>query len=211
MLDSEGRRMIMEMSPDMRERAWEELRARVAGCQRCGLCRTRTNTVFGQGSVNTPLVLVGEGPGADEDASGLAFVGRAGQLLTRILSAGGIDRESIFICNVVKCRPPNNRTPTQEEMLMCGDFLEAQLLLLRPRIVVCLGNTPLKWLLRTTEGITALRGRWFDWRGIQLFPMFHPSYLLRNDSRAKGSPKDLTWQDVQQLKARLDELAPQVG
>ncbi|MBR1671640.1 MAG: uracil-DNA glycosylase [Fretibacterium sp.] len=199
------------MSPDMRERAWEELRARVAGCQRCGLCRTRTNTVFGQGSVNTPLVLVGEGPGADEDASGLAFVGRAGQLLTRILSAGGIDRESIFICNVVKCRPPNNRTPTQEEMLMCGDFLEAQLLLLRPRIVVCLGNTPLKWLLRTTEGITALRGRWFDWRGIQLFPMFHPSYLLRNDSRAKGSPKDLTWQDVQQLKARLDELAPQVG
>ena len=201
----------MEMSPDMRERAWEELRARVAGCQRCGLCRTRTNTVFGQGSVNTPLVLVGEGPGADEDASGLAFVGRAGQLLTRILSAGGIDRESIFICNVVKCRPPNNRTPTQEEMLMCGDFLEAQLLLLRPRIVVCLGNTPLKWLLRTTEGITALRGRWFDWRGIQLFPMFHPSYLLRNDSRAKGSPKDLTWQDVQQLKARLDELAPQVG
>ncbi|MCR5347931.1 MAG: uracil-DNA glycosylase [Fretibacterium sp.] len=194
------------MDPDVRNKAWEELRSRVEGCQRCGLCRTRTKTVFGQGSVDTPLVFVGEGPGADEDASGVAFVGRAGQLLTKILSAGGIDRESVFICNVVKCRPPNNRTPTQEEMLMCGDFLEAQLLLLRPRIVVCLGNTPLKWLLKTTEGITALRGRWFDWRGIQLFPMFHPSYLLRNDSRVKGSPKDLTWQDVQQLKARLDEL-----
>ena len=193
------------------EAAWEELRGRVAACRRCGLCETRTNTVFGQGAVRTPIVMVGEGPGADEDAQGLAFVGRAGQLLTKILSAAGIDRESVFITNVVKCRPPNNRTPTQEEMLKCGDFLEAQLLLLRPRILVCLGNTPLKWLLRTSEGITALRGRWFDWRGVQLFPMFHPSYLLRNDSRQKGSPKDLTWQDVQNLKARLDEITKRKG
>lgn len=194
-----------------REAAWEELRGRVAACRRCGLCETRTNTVFGQGAVHTPIVMVGEGPGADEDAQGLAFVGRAGQLLTKILGAAGIDRESVFITNVVKCRPPNNRTPTQEEMLKCGDFLEAQLLLLRPRILVCLGNTPLKWLLRTSEGITALRGRWFDWRGVQLFPMFHPSYLLRNDSRQKGSPKDLTWQDVQNLKARLDEITKRKG
>lgn len=194
-----------------REAAWEELRGRVAACRRCGLCETRTNTVFGQGAVHTPIVMVGEGPGADEDAQGLAFVGRAGQLLTKILSAAGIDRESVFITNVVKCRPPNNRTPTQEEMLKCGDFLEAQLLLLRPRILVCLGNTPLKWILRTSEGITALRGRWFDWRGVQLFPMFHPSYLLRNDSRQKGSPKDLTWQDVQNLKARLDEITKRKG
>ena len=194
-----------------REAAWEELRGRVAACRRCGLCETRTNTVFGQGAVRTPIVMVGEGPGADEDAQGLAFVGRAGQLLTKILSAAGIDRESVFITNVVKCRPPNNRTPTQEEMLKCGDFLEAQLLLLRPRILVCLGNTPLKWLLRTSEGITALRGRWFDWRGVRLFPMFHPSYLLRNDSRQKGSPKDLTWQDVQNLKARLDEITKRKG
>ncbi len=193
------------------EAAWEELRGRVAACRRCGLCEARTNTVFGQGAVRTPIVMVGEGPGADEDAQGLAFVGRAGQLLTKILSAAGIDRESVFITNVVKCRPPNNRTPTQEEMLKCGDFLEAQLLLLRPRILVCLGNTPLKWLLRTSEGITALRGRWFDWRGVQLFPMFHPSYLLRNDSRQKGSPKDLTWQDVQNLKARLDEITKRKG
>mgnify|MGYP001712404855 FL=1 len=193
------------------EAAWEDLRGRVAACRRCGLCEARTNTVFGQGAVRTPIVMVGEGPGADEDAQGLAFVGRAGQLLTKILSAAGIDRESVFITNVVKCRPPNNRTPTQEEMLKCGDFLEAQLLLLRPRILVCLGNTPLKWLLRTSEGITALRGRWFDWRGVRLFPMFHPSYLLRNDSRQKGSPKDLTWQDVQNLKARLDEITKRKG
>ena len=193
------------------EAAWEDLRGRVAPCRRCGLCEARTNTVFGQGAVRPPIVMVGEGPGADEDAQGLAFVGRAGQLLTKILSAAGIDRESVFITNVVKCRPPNNRTPTQEEMLKCGDFLEAQLLLLRPRILVCLGNTPLKWLLRTSEGITALRGRWFDWRGVRLFPMFHPSYLLRNDSRQKGSPKDLTWQDVQNLKARLDEITKRKG
>ena len=188
------------------EKAWAELRSRVASCQRCGLCRTRTNTVFGQGSVHTPLVFVGEGPGEDEDKSGLAFVGPAGQLLTKILNAGGIDRESVFICNVVKCRPPGNRNPAQEEMLACGDFLEAQLLLLRPRIVVCLGNTPLKWLLKTSSGITSRRGQWYDWRGIWLFPMFHPSYLLRNYSRQKGSPKDLTWQDIRSLKARLDEI-----
>ena len=194
-----------------RDQAWEELRARVASCRKCGLCETRTNTVFGQGATRTSLVLVGEGPGADEDQAGLAFVGRAGQLLTQILKAGGIDRESIFITNVVKCRPPGNRNPDPEEMLKCGDFLEAQLLLLRPRILVCLGNVPARWILKTSEGITALRGRWFDWRGIQVFPMFHPSYLLRNDSRAKGSPKELTWQDVQALKARLDEIDIQKG
>ena len=184
---------------DRRAVAWDELRSRVETCDRCGLCAARTRTVFGQGAVRTPLVFVGEGPGADEDREGLAFVGKAGQLLTQILGAAGIDRESVFITNVVKCRPPNNRVPTQEEMLRCGDYLEAQLLLLRPRLLVCLGNTPMRWILKTTEGITALRGRW-----IEVMPMFHPSYLLRNDSRQKGSPKDLTWQDVQKLKARLD-------
>ncbi|MDR3232046.1 MAG: uracil-DNA glycosylase [Synergistaceae bacterium] len=187
-----------------RASAWAKLKARVEACERCELAQTRTKVVFGQGTVDTPLVFVGEGPGADEDAEGLAFVGRAGQLLTQILSAGGISREDVFITNVVKCRPPNNRTPSPEEMMQCGDFLEAQLLLLRPKILVCLGNTPMKWILKTTEGITALRGRWFGWRGIEVMPMFHPSYLLRNDSRKKGSPKDLTWQDVQALKERLD-------
>ncbi|MDR1049243.1 MAG: uracil-DNA glycosylase, partial [Synergistaceae bacterium] len=125
-----------------RAAAWTELRARVAACERCKLCRTRTKTVFGQGAEDTPLVFVGEGPGEDEDLQGLAFVGRAGQLLTRILTVGGIPREEVFITNVVKCRPPGNRTPEPEEMMMCGDFLEAQLLLLNPKILVCLGNTP---------------------------------------------------------------------
>ncbi|MDR1378721.1 MAG: uracil-DNA glycosylase [Synergistaceae bacterium] len=185
--------------------AWATLRERVQACDKCGLCQTRANVVFGQGFVNTSLVFVGEGPGEDEDMQGLAFVGRAGQLLTRILSAGGISREDVFITNVVKCRPPNNRTPLPEEMMRCGDFLEAQLLLLRPKILVCLGATATKWILKTTEGISALRGRWVKWRGLDVFPMFHPSYLLRDDSRRKGSPKELTWQDIQVLKERFDQ------
>ena len=150
---------VRRIPADRYASAWDELRARVEACDRCGLCAARTRTVFGQGAVRTPLVFVGEGPGADEDREGLAFVGKAGQLLTQILGAAGIDRESVFITNVVKCRPPNNRVPTQEEMLRCGDYLEAQLLLLRPRLLVCLGNTPMRWILKTTEGITALRGR----------------------------------------------------
>jgi DNA polymerase len=193
-----------------RAAAWAALRSAVGACEKCGLCQTRTRTVFGQGSLDTPLVFVGEGPGEDEDAQGLAFVGRAGQLLTRILSAGGISREEVFIANVVKCRPPGNRVPTPEEMMMCGGFLEAQLLLLRPKILVPLGATSTKWILKTTEGVNALRGRWFEWRGIEVFPMFHPSYLLRDDSRRKGSPKDLTWQDVQVLKEKLDRCGKEV-
>ena len=189
---------------EMRAAAWEELKKRVAVCDRCGLGATRTNVVFGQGSIDTPLVFVGEGPGADEDQQGLAFVGKAGQLLTKILSAGGISRDEVFITNVVKCRPPNNRLPAAEEMMRCGDYLEAQLLLLKPKILVCLGATSVKWILKTTEAISAIRGRWFEWRGIEVFPMFHPSYLLRDESRKKGSPKDLTWQDVQALNERLD-------
>ncbi|MDR1376586.1 MAG: uracil-DNA glycosylase [Synergistaceae bacterium] len=193
-----------------RAAAWTALRSAVQACERCGLCHTRTKVVFGQGAVDTPLVFVGEGPGEDEDAQGLAFVGRAGQLLTRILSAGGISRDDIFITNVVKCRPPGNRVPTPEEMMVCGVFLEAQLLLLHPKILVCLGGTSTKWILKTTEGISGLRGRWFEWRGIEVFPMFHPSYLLRDESRKKGSPKDLTWKDVQVLKEKLDQYGSEV-
>ena len=193
-----------------RNDAWEELKKRVTECCSCELGKGRKNVVFGQGEVKTPLVFVGEGPGADEDEQGLAFVGKAGQLLTKILSAGGITRDKVFITNVVKCRPPGNRAPTPEEMMRCGDHLEAQLLLLKPRILVCLGATSAKWILRTTESISSLRGRWFEWRGIEVFPMFHPSYLLRDESRRKGSPKDLTWQDVQTLKERLDRFGEEI-
>jgi len=185
--------------------AWTELEERVKNCKECKLCETRTNTVFGQGNRDSGVVLIGEGPGEDEDLQGLAFVGKAGQLLTQILEAGKISREDVFIMNIVKCRPPDNRTPTAEEMAKCNQHLESQLALLRPTIVICLGNTPMKWLLQTTEGITKIRGKWFDWRGAKLMPMFHPSYLLRNQSRAEGSPKHQTWLDVQALKKAIEE------
>ena len=188
--------------------ALDELKSRVQECRKCGLCEKRHNIVFGEGPTeNCRVVIVGEGPGADEDATGRPFVGKAGMLLTSILQDGGkIPRDSLYITNVVKCRPPDNRNPTREEAAACNEFLEAQLLLLHPDIVVTLGNVPTQWLLKTTQGITSLRGQWVDWRGIKLFPMFHPSYLLRNDSRAKGSPKDLTWHDIRALKAKIDSL-----
>ncbi len=186
--------------------AWAELQAQVKICEKCGLCRTRTNTVFGEGNFNTKLMIIGEGPGEDEDKTGQPFVGRAGQLLTKILNAAGINRNDIFITNIVKCRPPNNRVPSQDEMLKCGEFLEAQILLIRPKILVALGNTALKYFFKSNGGITKLRGQWLNWRGIPLFPMFHPSYLLRDDSRTPGSPKALTWDDVRELKKKLDEL-----
>ncbi|MBL3538959.1 uracil-DNA glycosylase [Aminivibrio sp.] len=198
--------MTLFQSSADRDEAWAELRKKVEGCTRCGLCSSRKNTVFGQGSRNTPLVFIGEGPGAEEDEQGVAFVGRAGRLLTQILASVGIRREQVFITNVVKCRPPDNRVPAPDEMMACSPFLEAQLALLRPRLVVCLGNTPTKWLLRTSEGITTLRGRWFPWRGALLLPMFHPSFLLRNESRKKGSPKELTWRDINAVREKLGEL-----
>ncbi|MBR6900460.1 MAG: uracil-DNA glycosylase [Synergistaceae bacterium] len=188
--------------------AWEELKSRVQNCRKCKLCEGRHNTVFGEGPVeNCKVIIIGEGPGEEEDLSGRPFVGAAGQLLTSILeNGGGIPRNSVYIANIVKCRPPNNRNPEQEEMLACSEYIEAQLLLLHPQIVVTMGNISTQWLLKTKQGITSLRGQWLNWRGIKLFPMFHPSYLLRNASRAKGSPKDLTWQDIRALKAKIDEL-----
>ena len=188
--------------------AWQELRQRVEQCNKCELCKTRHKTVFGEGPTeNCKVVFVGEGPGEEEDMTGRPFVGAAGQLLTDILEKGGkILRKSVYIMNVVKCRPPENRDPEENEMLACCEYLEAQLLLLRPQIVVTLGNVPTRWLLKSDKGITNMRGQWFEWRGIKLFPMFHPSYLLRNQSRSKGSPKDLTWTDIKALKAKIDEL-----
>ena len=195
--------MIMDINT-----AWDELKRKVEECRKCKLCEKRHNTVFGEGPTeNCRVVILGEGPGADEDATGRPFVGKAGVLLTSILQDGGkIPRESIYITNVVKCRPPENRNPTRYEAQACNEFLEAQLSLLHPDIIVTLGNVPTQWLLKTTQGITGLRGQWLDWRGIKLFPMFHPSFLLRNESRAKGSPKYLTWQDVKALKAKIDSL-----
>jgi len=193
------------------DETWIILEEKVKECKKCPLSETRTQSVFGEGSRKTELMFVGEGPGADEDLQGLPFVGKAGQLLNQIFAAAGIDRSEVYITNVVKCRPPQNRVPTVEECSACNDYLFAQISLVQPKILVTLGNTPTKWLLKTThEGITQLRGKWFDWYGIKLMPMFHPSYLLRNQSRKVGSPRHLTWQDIQEVKARWDEISQAV-
>ena len=188
--------------------AWSELRERVRHCTKCGLCKTRHNTVFGEGPISSRCVIIGEAPGGDEDYEGRPFVGKAGQLLTDILEkGGGIPRGSVYIMNVLKCRPPNNRNPELEEILQCKEYLEAQLALLHPDIIVTMGNIATQTITGLNSGITSLRGKWFKHRGIRIFPMFHPSYLLRNsaDVSEKG-PKFLTWQDIKELKKALDNL-----
>ncbi len=184
-----------------------DLRERVLSCRRCALWENRTQVVFGEGRVPADLMFIGEAPGEVEDQTGRPFVGPAGQLLTKILESAGIPRDEVYITNVVKCRPPGNRVPTKEEMAACWEWLSAQIGLVRPKIIVTLGNTPTHWLLGRNEGINDLRGRFFPWKGgIEIFPMFHPSYLLRNPSSAKGSPKYLTWQDIKAVKERLSSL-----
>ena len=197
----------MTMSIDIDE-AWQELRERVRSCTKCGLCRTRHNTVFGEGPVNCRCVIIGEAPGEEEDLSGRPFVGRAGQLLTDILEKGGkIPRDSVYIMNVVKCRPPNNRNPNIDEILQCNEHLEAQLALLHPDIIVTMGNVATQSVTGIKNGITSMRGKWLRNRGVKIFPMFHPSFLLRSEhNTSTESPKYLTWLDIQELKKALDNL-----
>lgn len=160
--------------------------------------------MYGQGNPNAELVFVGEGPGEEEDLSGLAFVGRAGELLTRMIAAMGYTREQVYICNIVKCRPPRNRRPEPDEIEQCRPFVERQLEAIRPRAIVALGATAAQSLLRTNTGITHLRNRWADWNGIPVMPTFHPSYLLR----APGE-KGKTWEDLKLVMARLGKPLPQ--
>ena len=185
--------------------AWEILKGSASMCKKCPLHSGRKSVVFGDGSLTSGLLFIGEAPGADEDEQGIPFVGRAGQLLTKIIEAAGMERKDIFITNVVKCRPPENRVPAIEEMLACEELLKAQIALLNPSIIVCLGATPTKWVLKTSEAISKIRGRWFEWKGIMVMPMFHPSFLLRNQSNKKGSPKDLTWTDIQAVRDKWME------
>lgn len=185
----------------------EDLGKRLDDCHRCPLALERTHLVFGEGRVPAELMLVGEAPGEVEDETGRPFVGPAGQLLTQILASVGLSREEVFITNVVKCRPPGNRVPTRQEMEACWEWLAAQIGLVQPKILVTLGNTPTRWLLNRPQGINELRGRFYPWKGgIELFPMFHPSYLLRNPTKEKGGPKYLTWLDIQAVKERLSSL-----
>ncbi|SQD92114.1 Type-4 uracil-DNA glycosylase [Candidatus Bipolaricaulis anaerobius] len=185
------------------------LAQKAADCRRCPLADSRRTVVFGEGDPRSPLLFVGEGPGEVEDETGRPFVGPAGQLLTQILASVGLSREGVYIANMVKCRPPGNRVPTRQEVEACWDWLAAQIALIRPRVIVTLGNTPTQWFLGGSEGITQVRGTFHRWKGgIEVFPMYHPSYLLRNASKAKGSPKYQTWLDIKTVKERISLLCP---
>ena len=171
-------------------------------CRRCGLCKDRHNIVFGVGAESAELVVVGEGPGHDEDLKGEPFVGPAGQMLDRmLLNVLGLAREQVYIANVVKCRPPGNRNPLPEEISACKPFLERQLLAIRPKVILVLGAIALRALTGSDQGISKQRGLWHDWRGIEVLPTFHPAYLLRNPDEKKK-----TFEDLKKLKVRLDEI-----
>ncbi len=173
-----------------------------------GLQGLSDNLVFGEGNPDANLMLIGEAPGEDEDLSGRPFVGRAGQLLDKILQSVGIERDEIYITNIVKYRPPGNRNPNFEELNISEPFLMEQIKIIRPQIIATLGNISTKHLLKTNDGITKIHGEYFDWHGIKLVPIYHPAYLLRNPSREKGKPKWQTWQDMIALKQVLDNLGP---
>jgi uracil-DNA glycosylase len=173
----------------------EELRAAIGDCRRCKLCSGRTHLVFGVGNPRANLMFVGEGPGRDEDLQGEPFVGRAGQLLTDIITKGiGLRREDVYIANVVKCRPPDNRNPEPDEVAACEPFLKKQIELISPEIIVGLGKFAVQTLLQTKMPITKLRGNWHTYHGIKLMPTFHPAYLLRNPA-----DKKLVWEDIKKV------------
>ena len=167
-------------------------------CTRCKLHKGRTKIVFGVGNPKAELVFVGEGPGHDEDMQGEPFVGRAGKLLTQMIEAMGLRREDVYICNVVKCRPPENRLPEKDEIATCSPFLMRQLAVIQPKVICCLGCCSAQTLLQTTQGISRFRGEWFDFRGSKLIATYHPAYLLRNPSA-----KSEVWKDLQKVMAVL--------
>ncbi len=173
-----------------------------------GLEDLSDNLVFGEGNSDAKLMIVGEAPGEDEDLSGRPFVGRAGQLLDKILESVAMNRDDIYITNMVKYRPPNNRNPTPQETLVSEPLLLEQIKLIRPQVIATLGNVPTQYFLKTKDGITKTHGQWFEWHDMKVFPLFHPAYLLRNPSRERGSPKWQMWEDMKELKKVLDALGP---
>lgn len=177
----------------------ERIREDIGDCTRCKLHKQRTKIVFGVGNPRAELVFIGEGPGHDEDVQGIPFVGRAGKLLTDIIEKGmGLRRDEVYICNVIKCRPPENRLPEKDEIATCSPFLLRQLAAIQPKVIVCLGACAAQTLLGTNRGISQFRGEWFDFRGARLIATYHPAYLLRNPN-AKGE----VWKDLQKVMAVL--------
>ncbi len=179
----------------------ENLDNQICECQKCSLGKTRIKFVFGVGNPHADVVVIGEAPGADEDAQGEPFVGRAGQLMNKILEAVQFKREEVYICNILKCRPPNNRDPQPEEIEMCEPYLWKQLEIIKPKMILCLGRIAGQALLKTNDTLTSLRGRFHDYRGIKLMVTYHPAALLRNPNWKKP-----TWEDVQLFRKTYDDL-----
>ncbi|MFM8269956.1 MAG: uracil-DNA glycosylase family protein [Pseudomonadota bacterium] len=198
---SKGTRLKPPATAPSTLKTLEEVRSWLGDCKRCGLCKERNEIVFGSGNPKARLMFIGEGPGADEDKQGLPFVGRAGQLLSKIIEAMGLQRENVYIANIVKCRPPSNRVPEPHEIDQCLPFLKAQIDLVSPEIVVALGLTASRALTQTEHGMANLRGQFHTvaWKKeITLMPTYHPAYLLRNPSAKK-----IVWEDMKLVKERL--------
>ena len=201
--DSSGQRSL-DMPVDENPFAaltYDELNQKASVCTRCDLCHTRRNVVFGAGDPNADLMFVGEGPGHDEDLQGVPFVGRSGQLLTKIIEAMKLTRDDVYICNVVKCRPPENRNPLADEIENCKPYLARQIELIAPKVIVALGTCAAHFVLDSDERISRLRGRFHERDGIQIMPTYHPAFLLRNAS----SKRDV-WEDMQLVMAELERL-----
>ena len=195
--DPDHQRLIEDPVSDR----FKQLETRIHNCKKCPLGLTRTHAVPGEGSLQTDLMFIGEGPGRDEDLQGRPFVGRAGQLLTKIIIAMGFQRKDVYIANIVKCRPPDNRNPNRDEMKNCSGYLFEQLDLIKPRVVVTLGNVPTQFFLQVQTGITSLRGKFFPYGHLQIMPTFHPSYLIRNENDKQR--RRMVWEDMKQVCAYL--------
>lgn len=178
---------------------WEDLEKSILECKKCRLCTNRTNIVFGQGNKKARLMFIGEGPGADEDKQGIPFVGKAGRLMNNAFQALEINREDVYIANIVKCRPPSNRVPEDDEVQTCLNYLRNQVILIKPKIIVLLGSTALKNILGKEYGITAVRGNWMEKNGIKYMPTWHPAALLRDENK-----KIEFWQDLKEAKKYID-------
>jgi DNA polymerase len=177
------------------------VREELGDCQRCALSRHRRNIVFGEGNPNAELMFIGEGPGYDEDEQGRPFVGAAGQLLTKMIRAMGLERDEVYIANVIKCRPPSNRDPEPDEVSACLPFVAGQIEAIGPKLIITLGSIAAKTLLQTETGVTRLRGKWREYAGIPLMPTFHPAFLLRNEAQKRP-----VWSDLKQVMAEMDRL-----
>lgn len=186
----------------------EQTKDKCLHCTKCPLSKTRTNVVFSGGIPNHKMMLIGEAPGFYEDQQGEPFVGKAGQLLDKILASVGFSRkEHLYICNTLKCRPPENRDPLPEEETACREYLNAQIEILKPKIILLCGSIAAHAMLGTTQGITKIRGKWYEGPNFsKMMPIYHPSYLLRNDSREKGSPKWQMWQDIKEIRRVYDQM-----